>query len=60
DGGALAAHASLVAREYRIPAVGTGDATQRLRSGQLVAVDGTRRTITLHVQPGMPTPALRS
>ncbi|HKB47488.1 MAG TPA: PEP-utilizing enzyme, partial [Ktedonobacterales bacterium] len=31
DGGTLAAHASLVAREYGIPAVvGTGDATQRL------------------------------
>jgi hypothetical protein len=31
DGGTLAAHASLVAREYGIPAVvGTGDATTRL------------------------------
>ena len=35
DGGTLAAHASLVAREYGIPAVvGTGDATLRLRDGQ--------------------------
>ncbi|MEU2702997.1 PEP/pyruvate-binding domain-containing protein [Micromonospora aurantiaca (nom. illeg.)] len=49
DGGTLAAHASLVAREYGIPAVvGTGDATQRLRPGQLVTVDGTAGTITLH------------
>lgn len=41
DGGSLAAHASLVAREYGIPAVvGTGDATVRLAEGQLVTVDG--------------------
>ena len=41
DGGTLAAHASLVAREYAIPAVvGTGDATTRLQTGQLVTVDG--------------------
>ena len=38
----LAAHASLVAREYGIPAVvGTGDATGRLHDGQLVTVDGS-------------------
>ncbi|QHK19996.1 hypothetical protein GU243_09910 [Pseudarthrobacter psychrotolerans] len=41
DGGTLAAHASLVAREFGIPAVvGTGDATLRLRTGQRVTVDG--------------------
>jgi rifampicin phosphotransferase len=41
DGGTLAAHASLVAREYGIPAVvGTGDATGRLGDGQVVTVDG--------------------
>jgi pyruvate,water dikinase len=41
DGGTLAAHASLVAREYGIPAVvATGDATTRLRNGQVVTVDG--------------------
>jgi rifampicin phosphotransferase len=46
DGGSLAAHASLVAREYGIPAVvGTGDATVRLNDGQLVAVDGGAGTI---------------
>jgi rifampicin phosphotransferase len=49
DGGTLAAHASLVAREYGIPAVvGTGDATQRLHTGQLVTVDGTTGVVTLH------------
>jgi rifampicin phosphotransferase len=42
DGGTLAAHASLVAREFGIPAVvATGDATRRLRNGQLVTVDGS-------------------
>ena len=42
DGGSLAAHASLVAREFGIPAVvATGDATRRLRDGQMVTVDGS-------------------
>jgi pyruvate,water dikinase len=48
DGGTLAAHASLVAREYGIPAVvGTGTATSILRTGQLVTVDGSAGTVTL-------------
>jgi pyruvate,water dikinase len=47
DGGTLAAHASLLAREYGIPAVvGTGDATTRLHTSQHVIVDGTAGTIT--------------
>lgn len=46
DGGSLAAHASLVAREYGIPAVvGTGDAMLRLADGQLVTVDGGAGTV---------------
>ncbi|HET6532629.1 MAG TPA: PEP/pyruvate-binding domain-containing protein [Actinoplanes sp.] len=49
DGGTLAAHASLVAREYGIPAVvGTGNATHRIDDGQRVTVDGTNGTVTLH------------
>ena len=49
DGGTLAAHASLVAREYGIPAVvATGDATTRLADGQLVTVDGGAGTIHPH------------
>lgn len=40
-GGALS-HAAVVAREFGVPAVvGTGEATRRLRDGQLVEVDGT-------------------
>jgi pyruvate,water dikinase len=49
DGGTLAAHASLVAREYGIPAVvATGDATVRLDDGQLVTVDGGAGTVNPH------------
>ncbi len=48
DGGSLAAHASLVAREYGIPAVvGVGDATARLRDGQRVTVDGSAGLVEL-------------
>ncbi|HEU5348083.1 MAG TPA: PEP-utilizing enzyme, partial [Ktedonobacterales bacterium] len=48
DGGSLAAHASLVAREYGIAAVvGTGDATVRLRDGQRVTVDGNAGIVTV-------------
>ncbi len=42
DVGSPAAHASIIAREYGIPAVvGCGDATARLRTGMLVMVDGS-------------------
>jgi phosphohistidine swiveling domain-containing protein len=42
DNGGVAAHASIVAREYGLPAVvGTGDATSRLTEGELVEVDGS-------------------
>jgi pyruvate,water dikinase len=42
DVGSAAAHASIIAREYGIPAVvGCGDATARLRNGMLVTVDGS-------------------
>jgi rifampicin phosphotransferase len=46
DGGTLAAHASLIAREYGIPAVvGTQTATTRLRDGAVITVDGTQGTV---------------
>ena len=52
DAGTLAAHASLIAREYAIPAVvGTGDATRRLRPGQLVTVDGGTGIVHLRPRP---------
>lgn len=50
DGGNLASHASLIAREYGIPAiVGTGDGTRQLHDGQAVTVDGTTGTVTPHL-----------
>jgi pyruvate,water dikinase len=52
DVGSLASHASIIAREYGIPAVvGCGDATARLRSGMQVTVDGT----TGNVEAGQAT-----
>ena len=46
-GGALA-HGSIVAREYGIPAVmGTGAATQRIKNGRLIQVDGDKGSVTL-------------
>jgi len=42
DVGSAAAHASIIAREYGIPAVvGCGDATGRLTTGMRVTVDGS-------------------
>ncbi|WP_028265965.1 PEP/pyruvate-binding domain-containing protein [Arthrobacter sp. MA-N2] len=50
DIGGVAAHGSIVAREYGIPAVmGTGNGTQRIVSGQQVTVDGDAGTVTLAV-----------
>lgn len=41
DGGGALSHACIVAREYRIPAVtGTQQATQRIKTGDRVKVDG--------------------
>lgn len=41
DGGGVLSHAAIAAREHGIPAVlGTGNATQKLRDGQRVRVDG--------------------
>jgi phosphoenolpyruvate synthase/pyruvate phosphate dikinase len=46
DAGTLAAHASVVAREFSIPAVvRAGDATRRLRNGQLITDDGGMGTV---------------
>jgi phosphohistidine swiveling domain-containing protein/phosphoglycolate phosphatase-like HAD superfamily hydrolase len=48
DVGGPLSHGSIVAREYGIPAVmGTGVATNRIRSGQRITVDGSAGTVTL-------------
>jgi pyruvate,water dikinase len=47
DVGGPLSHGSIVAREYGIPAVlGTGVATRRIVSGQVITVDGDRGTVT--------------
>jgi pyruvate,water dikinase len=52
DGGSVAAHASLLAREYGIPTVvGLGEATARLRDGQVVTVDGSAGLVHLVGRP---------
>lgn len=49
DGGSLVAHASLVAREYGIPAVvALGDATHRVRDGQRITIDGNSGLLEIH------------
>jgi rifampicin phosphotransferase len=48
DVGGPLSHGSIVAREYQIPAVlGTGVATERIRSGQHITVDGDAGVVTL-------------
>ncbi|HLE29013.1 MAG TPA: PEP/pyruvate-binding domain-containing protein [Anaerolineales bacterium] len=48
DIGGPLSHGSIVAREYGIPAVmGTGVATRRIRSGQMITVDGSAGTVEL-------------
>jgi pyruvate,water dikinase len=48
DIGGPLSHGSIVAREYGIPAVlGTGVATRRITSGQMIKVDGSAGLVTL-------------
>jgi phosphohistidine swiveling domain-containing protein len=48
DIGGPLSHSSIVAREYGIPAVlGTGMASKRIQSGQMITVDGDAGTVTL-------------
>ncbi len=46
DQGGVTCHAAIVSRELGIPCVvGAGDATKKLRNGQLITVDGSRGEI---------------
>ena len=48
DVGGPLSHGSIVAREYGIPAVlGTGVATNRIRSGQVITVDGSAGVVLI-------------
>ncbi|AGL03498.1 PEP/pyruvate-binding domain-containing protein [Desulfoscipio gibsoniae] len=48
DSGGFLSHSAIIAREYHIPAVvATGNATQILRDGQLVTVEGATGTVSV-------------
>jgi pyruvate,water dikinase len=48
DIGGPLSHGSIVAREYGIPAVlGTGIATRRIASGQMISVDGSAGLVVI-------------
>jgi pyruvate,water dikinase len=48
DAGGILSHPAIIAREYGIPAVvATSSATERIRDGEVVSVDGSRGVVTL-------------
>jgi pyruvate,water dikinase len=48
DIGGVMSHAAIVSREYGLPAVvGTGTATSRIETGQMLRVDGAAGTVTI-------------
>jgi pyruvate,water dikinase len=56
DIGGPLSHGSIVAREYGIPAVmGTGVATKRIQSGQVITVDGTKGEVVLGIEKEVQT-----
>ncbi|HEU5142149.1 MAG TPA: phosphoenolpyruvate synthase [Solirubrobacterales bacterium] len=57
DSGGMTCHAAIVSRELGIPCVvGTADATEELRDGQLVTVDAGKGTVTAGASQ-QPSPA---
>ena len=55
DMGSILAHASIVAREYGIPAVlGVGNGTLRIRHGQMLTIDGDAGTVLIHEEESAP------
>ena len=47
--GSILAHASIVAREYGIPAVlGVGNGTTRIHHGQTLTINGDAGTVVMH------------
>ena len=57
DSGGMTCHAAIVSRELGIPClVGTGEATSRLRDGELVTVDATHSVVREGAAPA-PAPA---
>jgi len=59
DSGGMTCHAAIVSRELGLPCVvGTGDATSKLRDGELVTVDATHGTVVAGAAPAAGTPAV--
>jgi pyruvate,water dikinase len=57
DVGGPLSHSSIVAREYGVPAVlGTGVATRRIHSGDVITVDGSAGVVTLPGAAGRESP----
>ncbi len=57
DGGGSLTHAAVVSREYGIPCVvGTSVATQRIRTGDTIEVDGTRGIVKIISRAGLRPP----
>jgi len=60
DSGGMTCHAAIVSRELGIPCVvGTGEATRRLRDGEVVTVDATRGLVLEGArasEPAQPSP----
>jgi pyruvate,water dikinase len=57
DSGGMTCHAAIVSRELGIPCVvGTGEATKRLRDGELVTVDATHGTVAEGLAESSPPP----
>jgi pyruvate,water dikinase len=53
DGGGSLTHAATVSREYGIPCVvGTSVATQRIKTGDIIEVDGTKGVVTILQRAG--------
>ena len=58
DSGGMTCHAAIVSRELGIPCiVGTGEATTKLRDGELVTVDATHGTVLEGAAPVVTAPA---
>ncbi|MGD1057548.1 MAG: phosphoenolpyruvate synthase [Solirubrobacteraceae bacterium] len=58
DSGGMTCHAAIVSRELGIPCVvGTGEATRKLRDGELITVDATRGVVLEGARPATNAPA---
>ncbi|MWV28601.1 PEP-utilizing enzyme [Aurantiacibacter rhizosphaerae] len=59
DIGGSMSHMAIVAREYGLPAVvGTGNASQKIKDGARIRVDGGKGTVTILEQPAEAQPEL--